>query len=168
MPAELDFSVLDPANAVLTLRADLRFTPGEFDREACYMIEDPLRGKFFRIGSRRVRLDLAPGRKEHDRPGRGAVGRDAARKGLHRKRGHVGLPLAPGVSTGRLRRGRARRTPRLSPPTNRPRTSSPRRSIPWPCGSRCSTPTPLLNRIAPWTQLGVHAGRPWSAGASFA
>ena len=51
MPPELDFSVLDPANAVLTLRGDLRFTPCEFDREACYMIEDPLRGKFFRIGS---------------------------------------------------------------------------------------------------------------------
>ena len=51
MPAELDFSVLDPANAVLTLRSDLRFTPREFDREACYMIEDPLRGKFFRIGA---------------------------------------------------------------------------------------------------------------------
>lgn len=50
-PSELDFSVLDPANAVLTLRPDLRFTPAEFDREACYMIEDPLRGKFFRIGT---------------------------------------------------------------------------------------------------------------------
>jgi putative peptide zinc metalloprotease protein len=51
MPAELDFSVLDPANAVLTLRGDLRITPCEFDREACYMIEDPLRGKFFRVGA---------------------------------------------------------------------------------------------------------------------
>ena len=51
MPPELDFSVLDPANAVLTLRGDLRFMPSEFDGEACYMIEDPLRGKFFRIGS---------------------------------------------------------------------------------------------------------------------
>jgi putative peptide zinc metalloprotease protein len=51
MPAELDFSVLDPASAVLTLRNDLRFTPCEFDREACYTIEDPLRGKFFRIGA---------------------------------------------------------------------------------------------------------------------
>jgi len=51
MQSELDFSVLDPASAVLTLRPDLRFTPAEFDREACYMIEDPLRGKFFRIGS---------------------------------------------------------------------------------------------------------------------
>jgi putative peptide zinc metalloprotease protein len=51
MSAELDFSVLDPANAALTLRPDLRFTPCEFDGEACYMIEDPLRGKFFRIGA---------------------------------------------------------------------------------------------------------------------
>jgi putative peptide zinc metalloprotease protein len=51
MSAELDFSVLDPANAVITLRGDLHFTPREFDREACYMIEDPLRGKFFRIGA---------------------------------------------------------------------------------------------------------------------
>lgn len=50
-PSELDFSVLDPANAVVTLRPDLRFTPAEFDREPCYMIEDPLRGKFFRIGT---------------------------------------------------------------------------------------------------------------------
>jgi putative peptide zinc metalloprotease protein len=51
MHSELDFSVLDPASAVLTLRADLRFTPAEFDSEACYMIEDPVRGKFFHIGS---------------------------------------------------------------------------------------------------------------------
>ncbi len=51
MHSELDFSVLDPASAVLTLRPDLRFTPAEFDTEACYMIEDPVRGKFFRIGS---------------------------------------------------------------------------------------------------------------------
>ncbi len=50
MPSDLDFSVLDPASAVLTLRPDLRFTPAEFDGEACYMIEDPVRGKFFRIG----------------------------------------------------------------------------------------------------------------------
>ena len=49
--SELDYSVLDPASAVLTLRADLRFTPAEFDSEPCYMIEDPVRGKFFRIGS---------------------------------------------------------------------------------------------------------------------
>jgi putative peptide zinc metalloprotease protein len=51
MHSELDFSVLDPASAVLTLRPDLRFTPAEFDSEPCYMIEDPVRGKFFRIGS---------------------------------------------------------------------------------------------------------------------
>ena len=51
MHNDLDFSVLDPANAALTLRADLKFTPSEFDGEACYLIEDPLRGKFFRIGS---------------------------------------------------------------------------------------------------------------------
>jgi putative peptide zinc metalloprotease protein len=51
MPDELDFSILDPANAVLTLRPDLKITPSEFDQEACYLIEDPLRGKFFRIGS---------------------------------------------------------------------------------------------------------------------
>jgi putative peptide zinc metalloprotease protein len=51
MPSELDFSVLDPASAVLTLRDDLKFTPAEFDCEACYMVEDPLRGKYFRIGS---------------------------------------------------------------------------------------------------------------------
>ena len=51
MHSDLDFSVLDPANAVLALRADLKFTPGDFDGEACYLIEDPLRGKFFRIGS---------------------------------------------------------------------------------------------------------------------
>lgn len=50
MHNDLDFSVLDPANAVLSLRADLKFTPCEFDGEACYLIEDPLRGKFFRIG----------------------------------------------------------------------------------------------------------------------
>jgi putative peptide zinc metalloprotease protein len=50
MASELDFSVLDPASAVLSLREDLRFTPCEFDGEACYMIEDPLRAKFFRIG----------------------------------------------------------------------------------------------------------------------
>lgn len=51
MATNLDFSVLDPANAVLTLRSDLKFTPSEFDREPCYLIEDPLRGKFFRIGT---------------------------------------------------------------------------------------------------------------------
>jgi len=50
MQTELDFSVLDPANAVLTLRRDLRIAPREFDGEDCYVIEDPLRGKFFRIG----------------------------------------------------------------------------------------------------------------------
>jgi putative peptide zinc metalloprotease protein len=51
MPCDLDYSVLDPANATITLRADLKFTPSEFDGEAGYLIEDPLRGKFFRIGS---------------------------------------------------------------------------------------------------------------------
>jgi putative peptide zinc metalloprotease protein len=47
---EVDFGILDPANAVLTLRGDLRFTPTEFDGQSCYLIEDPLRGKFFCIG----------------------------------------------------------------------------------------------------------------------
>ncbi len=51
MHTELDYSVLDPANATITLRPDLKFTPSEFDGEACYLVEDPLRGKFFRIGS---------------------------------------------------------------------------------------------------------------------
>lgn len=51
MSSELDYSVLDPASAVLTLRPDLRFTPAEFDSEPCYMVEDPVRGKYFRIGS---------------------------------------------------------------------------------------------------------------------
>jgi putative peptide zinc metalloprotease protein len=51
MHSDLDYSVLDPANAAITLRGDLKFTPCEFDGEGCYLIEDPLRAKFFRIGS---------------------------------------------------------------------------------------------------------------------
>jgi putative peptide zinc metalloprotease protein len=51
MHSDLDYSVLDPANAAITLRPDLKFTPCEFDGDACYLIEDPLRAKFFRIGS---------------------------------------------------------------------------------------------------------------------
>lgn len=50
MHSDLDYSVLDPANGTIELRADLKFTPSEFDGEVCYLIEDPLRGKFFRIG----------------------------------------------------------------------------------------------------------------------
>ena len=131
MSNELDFSVLDPANAVLTLRPDLRITPGEFDGEACYMIEDPLRGKFFRIGSDEFTLISYLDGKNTIAQAVGLSSETVAGKGLRRKRGYVGLPLASRIAIGLLRRRRAGRTP--CPLRARwPIISWPRRSIRWP------------------------------------
>ena len=50
MALTADHTVRDPAQAAIALRRDLRFTPQEQGGQAGYLIEDPLRGKFFRVG----------------------------------------------------------------------------------------------------------------------
>jgi putative peptide zinc metalloprotease protein len=44
------YSVRDPTIALLKLREDLIFTPDISADPPCYAIEDPLRGKFYRVG----------------------------------------------------------------------------------------------------------------------
>ncbi len=50
MTQAIDHAVQNPASAVIALRADLRMTPRDIAGRACYVIEDPLRGKFYRVG----------------------------------------------------------------------------------------------------------------------
>ena len=52
MPASTNdsYRVREAATARLKLRADLVFTPQEFGGRPCYLIEDRLRSKFFRLG----------------------------------------------------------------------------------------------------------------------
>jgi putative peptide zinc metalloprotease protein len=45
-----DFSILDPTTAKPALRSDLVFTPHTFGADPYYVVEDPARSKFFRIG----------------------------------------------------------------------------------------------------------------------
>jgi len=46
----LDYAVREPTNTLLALRGDLRFTPELSADRPYYVIEDPLRGKFYRVG----------------------------------------------------------------------------------------------------------------------
>ena len=151
MPSELDFSVLDPANAVLTLRADLRFTPADFDGDACYMIEDPVRGKFFRIGGDEFTLISLLDGKNTIAQAIGISAATLARTGLHRKRGDVGLPLAVGIATGRLRRGGPGRTPRRVRPQTGPQQARRRRQSPGHADSVVQSQRACCNCDPPWT-----------------
>ena len=49
MPTAL-FSVQDPLQAVLSIRAEVRFTSRDFNGEPFFIAEDSLRSKFFRLG----------------------------------------------------------------------------------------------------------------------
>ena len=166
MPAELDFSVLDPANAVLTLRSDLRFTPREFDREACYMIEDPLRGKFFRIGADEFALISFLDGKNTIAQAVGLSAEDLRERAFTDNEAmsvchwlmESQLAVCGGAAQGeRLAQSR----------TSRRKTNSRQRSIPWPCGFRCAIPTPRCAGLLPG-RTGCSRRRPWSAGASSA
>ena len=46
-----DYAVREPGNTLLALRPDLVFTPDLARRRPGYVVEDPLRGKFFRVGT---------------------------------------------------------------------------------------------------------------------
>jgi putative peptide zinc metalloprotease protein len=46
----VDHAIQEPLNAVLRLRSDLRFARHEFEEEPCYVVEDPFRAKFYRVG----------------------------------------------------------------------------------------------------------------------
>ena len=50
MALTADHTVRDPAQAAIALRGDLRFASQEHGGQPGYVIEDPLRGKFFRVG----------------------------------------------------------------------------------------------------------------------
>jgi putative peptide zinc metalloprotease protein len=50
MPTSADHTIEEPLNAILRLRSDLRIERREFGGQPCYVIEDPLRAKFFRLG----------------------------------------------------------------------------------------------------------------------
>jgi len=47
---EKDFATLELLNSRPKLRGDLHFKTQEFDNETTYLLEDPIRSKFFRIG----------------------------------------------------------------------------------------------------------------------
>ena len=51
MPDSADHSVLEPLNAVLRLRPHLKVECRQFDGQTCYVIEDPFRAKFYRVGA---------------------------------------------------------------------------------------------------------------------
>ena len=50
MATAADHTIEEPLNSVVRLRTDLRITQREFGGLPCYVIEDPLRAKFFRVG----------------------------------------------------------------------------------------------------------------------
>ena len=63
-PASDSYRVREAATAQLKLRADLRITPQELGGRPCYLIEDPLCGKFFRLGvAEYTRISLWDGRR---------------------------------------------------------------------------------------------------------
>jgi putative peptide zinc metalloprotease protein len=56
MQGQLGFQVQVPLNATLALRNDISIVPQQLGQEPCYVIEDPIRGKFYRIGVREFTL----------------------------------------------------------------------------------------------------------------
>ncbi len=48
--SEIDLNVCEPSGALLKLRDDLICAPRMFNDQPGYLIEDPLRGKFYRVG----------------------------------------------------------------------------------------------------------------------
>jgi putative peptide zinc metalloprotease protein len=50
MSTAADYTIEEPLNAILRLRTDLRIERREFGGQPCYVIEDPLRAKYFRLG----------------------------------------------------------------------------------------------------------------------
>jgi len=165
MQPELDFSVLDPASAVLTLRPDLRFTPAEFDREACYMIEDPLRGKFFRIGSDEFSLIRCwTERTRSPRP-------SACRPRPLRERAFTeneAMAVCHWLLESQLAAcGGAGQGERLASSARKQAQNKLAASVnPLAMRLPLFNPSRVLNRVLPWLQW-RSAGRPWSPGASF-
>lgn len=50
MATATDHTIEEPLNAILRLRTDLRVERREFSNQPCYVIEDPLRARFYRLG----------------------------------------------------------------------------------------------------------------------
>jgi putative peptide zinc metalloprotease protein len=50
MATATDHTIEEPLNAILRLRTDLRVERRDFSNQPCYVIEDPLRAKFYRLG----------------------------------------------------------------------------------------------------------------------
>ena len=50
MATEFDHTIEEPLSATLRLRADLRIERRQLGGRSCYVIEDPIRGKFYRLG----------------------------------------------------------------------------------------------------------------------
>ena len=50
MATEFDHTIEEPLSARLRLRADLRIERRQLGGRPCYVIEDPIRGKFYRLG----------------------------------------------------------------------------------------------------------------------
>lgn len=59
-----DTTISEPAQAVVSLRTDLRMSQRDFGDKRCYVVEDPLRGKFYRLGLAEYRFaTLLDGRR---------------------------------------------------------------------------------------------------------
>ncbi len=109
-----DWNVCEPVNARLKLRDDLICTPRVFNGKPSYVIEDPLRGKFYRVGLPEFTLiSLLDGRTSlADALGKAAqrLGRDALdqQEGISICRWLVDAQLAQTAESSKA--GRMRRT----------------------------------------------------------